>query len=139
MLEEYGHAVKRGADIICEVAGYGASCDAYHITAPQADGAYAARCMVNAMRDARISPEEMDYINAHGTSTPMNDRCETAAVKLAFGHILRSAAMALMWGAALYAGVRSAFAFFAAPGLAAYLSTYLIEPVFRPFEQQEQT
>ena len=85
VLEEYGHAVKRGADIICEVAGYGASCDAYHITAPQADGAYAARCMVNAMRDARISPEEMDYINAHGTSTPMNDRCETAAVKLAFG------------------------------------------------------
>lgn len=61
------------------------------------------------------------------------------AVKLAFGHILRSAAMALIWVAALGAGLRYAFAFFVAPGLAAYLSTYLIEPVFRPFEEQEQT
>ena len=85
VLEEYGHAMQRGAKIYCEVAGYGASCDAYHITAPAADGQYAAKCMLNAMKDAGITPEEVDYINAHGTSTPMNDRCETAAVKLAFG------------------------------------------------------
>ena len=85
VLEEYEHAVKRGARILCEVAGYGASCDAYHITAPAPDGRYAAECMRNAMRDAGIGPEDVDYINAHGTSTPMNDRCETAAVKLAFG------------------------------------------------------
>lgn len=85
MLEEYEHAVKRGAKILGEIVGYGVSCDAHHMTAPLEDGSGAAQCMKNAMKDAGIEPYQVGYINAHGTSTPMNDRGETAAVKLAFG------------------------------------------------------
>ena len=85
VLEEYEHAVKRGAKIYCEVAGYGATCDANHVTAPLADGSMAAACMTNAMKDAGIKPEQIDYINAHGTSTSLNDKGETNAIKLAFG------------------------------------------------------
>lgn len=85
VLEEYEHAKKRGAKIYCEVAGYGTSCDANHITAPLADGSMAARCMVKAMEEAKVSPSDVNYINAHGTSTSLNDKSETLAVKLAMG------------------------------------------------------
>lgn len=85
ILEEYEHAVKRGAKILGEVAGYGASCDANHMTAPLEDGSGAADCMRLAIRDAGIEPCEVGYINAHGTGTPLNDKGETKAVKLAFG------------------------------------------------------
>lgn len=85
ILEEYEHAVKRGAKILGEIAGYGASCDANHMTAPLEDGSGAADCMRLAIRDAGIEPSEVGYINAHGTGTPLNDKGETKAVKLAFG------------------------------------------------------
>lgn len=85
LLEEYEHAVSRGAEILGEIAGYGASCDANHMTAPLEDGSGAAACMKAALADAGITPEQVVYINAHGTSTPMNDKCETRAVKSAFG------------------------------------------------------
>ena len=85
ILEEYEHAVARGAEILGEIAGYGATCDAHHMTAPLEDGSGAAACMTMAMEDGNVRPEEVGYINAHGTGTPLNDRCETAAVKLAFG------------------------------------------------------
>ena len=85
VLEEYEHAKNRGAHIYGEVAGYGATCDANHITAPLADGSMAALCMKKAMEEAQVKPEEMDYINAHGTSTSLNDKSETLAVKVAFG------------------------------------------------------
>lgn len=85
VLEELEHAIKRNAHIYGEVVGYGANCDAYHITAPSSDGSGAAKCMQQAVADANIAPEQIDYINAHGTSTPMNDKCETMAVKKAFG------------------------------------------------------
>ena len=67
------------------MVGYGATCDAYHITAPAPDGAGAARCMIQALKDAGLSGSEVGYINAHGTSTPLNDQTETAAIKTAFG------------------------------------------------------
>ncbi len=85
LLEEYEHAKARGAKIYAEVVGYGASCDAYHITAPSSDGEGGARAMKLAMEEAGITPGEVSYINAHGTSTPTNDRTETLAVKLAMG------------------------------------------------------
>ncbi len=85
ILEEYEHARKRDAAILGEIVGYGASCDANHMTAPLEDGSGAAACMQMAMADGDVSPEQVGYINAHGTGTPLNDRCETAAVKLAFG------------------------------------------------------
>ena len=85
VLEELEHALARNAKIYAEVIGYGANCDAYHITAPSADGSGAAKCMEIAMKDAKIEPSQVDYINAHGTSTHMNDACETMAVKKAFG------------------------------------------------------
>lgn len=85
VLEEYEHAVSRGADILAEVSGYGVSCDAHHMTAPIDDGSGAAACMTSAIEDAEIKLEDIGYINAHGTSTPMNDKCETAAVKTSFG------------------------------------------------------
>lgn len=85
ILEEYEHAKKRGAHIYAEVAGYGCTADAYHITSPAEDGAGAAHAMLFAMQDAGVAPEEVTYINAHGTSTHHNDLFETRAIKLAFG------------------------------------------------------
>lgn len=85
VLESYDHAVARGAKILGEIVGYSASCDAYHITAPAPGGEGAALAMTGALADAGIQPEVIDYINAHGTSTAMNDAGETAAIKLAFG------------------------------------------------------
>lgn len=85
ILEEYEHAVARGAEILGEVSGYGVSCDAHHMTAPLEDGSGAALAMKGALEDAGIKAEDICYINAHGTGTPMNDRCETLAVKTAFG------------------------------------------------------
>ncbi len=85
ILEELEHAKKRGAKIYAEVIGYGCSSDAYHITSPAEDGSGAAKAMENAMKDGRVFPEEVTYINAHGTSTHHNDLFETKAIKLAFG------------------------------------------------------
>lgn len=84
VLEELEHAKARGAKIYAEIVGYGASCDAHHITAPLDDGSGGAQAMVQAIKDAKILPKNIDYINAHGTSTPLNDKTETAAVKAAF-------------------------------------------------------
>lgn len=84
ILEEEGHAKNRGANIYGEVVGYGANCDANHITAPLEDGSMAAKCLTLALNDANVKPEDIDYINAHGTSTHLNDSGETKAIKLAF-------------------------------------------------------
>lgn len=85
VLEELEHAKARGAKIYAEIVGYGSSCDAFHITSPMEDGSGAAKAMVQAINEAGIEKEEVDYVNAHGTSTPYNDLFETRAIKLAFG------------------------------------------------------
>lgn len=93
LLEEYKHARKRGANIYAEVIGYGMSCDAYHMTAPDPEGKGAIRCMEEALKDADMKPEEVTYINAHGTSTQLNDTVETEAIKDVFGDCAKKIAI----------------------------------------------
>ena len=85
MFEEYEHAKARGAKIYAEVAGYGASCDGFHLTAPNPDGICGSKCMTRALKDAGMKPSDIQYYNAHGTSTHKNDSSETNMIKLAFG------------------------------------------------------
>ncbi|MCK5464121.1 MAG: beta-ketoacyl-[acyl-carrier-protein] synthase II, partial [Bacteroidales bacterium] len=85
VLEEYEHAVKRGAKIYAELVGCGMSADAYHLTAPHPDGVGARLVMQNALKDANMTPEQVDYINVHGTATPLGDISETKAIKEVFG------------------------------------------------------
>ena len=93
VLEELEQARKRGAENLAEIVGYGMSGDAHHITAPPEDGSGAVRAMRKTLEDARVSPDQVDYINAHGTSTPPNDRIETLAIKTAFGDHARKLAV----------------------------------------------
>ncbi len=93
VLEELEHALSRGANIIAEVVGYGNTSDAYHITAPSPEGEGGVRCMKMAINDAGINPEDVGYVNAHGTSTPLNDPIETAVVKQVFGEHSKKLAM----------------------------------------------
>jgi 3-oxoacyl-[acyl-carrier-protein] synthase II len=93
VLEEHEHALARGARIYCELVGFGMSSDAYHITLPPEDGDGARRCMVNALRDARLEPDSVHYVNAHGTSTPAGDVIESNAVKHALGDHARRVAI----------------------------------------------
>jgi len=93
VLESEEHARQRGATILGELAGYGATCDAYHITAPRPDGSGAAAAIAMALRHAELNPQDIGYVNAHGTSTPMNDSVETTALKLAFGEYARQLAI----------------------------------------------
>jgi len=85
LLETEEHAKARGAKIYCELAGYAANCDAHHITAPHPEGEGMADCLTSAMESAGVAPSDVQYINAHGTSTPLNDKFETMAYKTAFG------------------------------------------------------
>jgi len=93
VLEELDRALRRGANIYAEVVGYGLSSDAYHIAAPPENGEGAAHCMAMALRNGKIKPVDIDYINAHGTSTPLNDRCETTAIKTVFKEHARKLAI----------------------------------------------
>ena len=90
VLEELEHAQRRGAHIYCELAGYGATADAHHITAPDPDAKGASAVMLQAIDEAGLKPEDIDYINAHGTSTPINDAGETLAIKAVFGERARA-------------------------------------------------
>jgi 3-oxoacyl-[acyl-carrier-protein] synthase II len=99
VLEELAHARARGARIYCEVVGYGNTADAYHMTAPAPDGEGAARCMRMALRSARLNPEDISYINAHGTATLQGDICETKAIKTIFGAYARKVAISSTKGA----------------------------------------
>jgi 3-oxoacyl-[acyl-carrier-protein] synthase II len=89
-MEDLDHAQERGAEIVAEVTGYGMSADAYHITLPRPGGTGAARAMANAMADAGLSPGQIGYVNAHGTSTEANDSTETAAIRIALGEAAHS-------------------------------------------------
>jgi 3-oxoacyl-[acyl-carrier-protein] synthase II len=107
ILEEWSRAEQRGAGILAEIIGYAANNDAHHVTAPDPNGSGAARCMQSALEDAGLHPEEVDYINAHGTSTPLNDVTETLAIKRVFGeHAYRipvssnKSMIGHLWGAA---------------------------------------
>ena len=93
MLEDLEHAKARGARIYAELVGYAASADAFHVTQPAPEGAGAQRCMRQALADARIAPTEIGYINAHGTSTPFNDKNESEAIKAVFGDHARRLAV----------------------------------------------
>jgi len=93
ILEELEHAKKRGAKIYAELVGFGMTGDGYHMTAPDPEGEGAARCMLNALNDASLKPEDISYINAHGTSTPLNDKIETLAIKKIFGSFAKKVAV----------------------------------------------
>ena len=93
VLESLEHALARGARIYCEISGYAATCDAYHITSPDPEGKGLSLAMSRALSDARLQPSEIDYINAHGTSTPYNDKFETLAIKKVFGDCARTVAI----------------------------------------------
>ncbi len=93
VLEELEHATKRGAPILCELVGYGASSDSYHITLPEPEGKGAARAMCNALEDAQLTPEQVDYVNAHGTGTPAGDDVEAKAIVSVFGDYARKVAV----------------------------------------------
>jgi len=99
VLEELEHAKKRGAKIYCELAGYGNTADAYHLTAPAPNGEGAARCMKMALRSGGLTIEDVNYINAHGTSTPQGDVCETQAIKTVFGERAKKIAVSSTKGA----------------------------------------
>jgi 3-oxoacyl-[acyl-carrier-protein] synthase II len=99
VLEELEHAKKRGAKIYCEITGYGNTADAYHLTSPSPDGEGAARCMKMALRNGGLNLEDISYINAHGTSTPQGDVCETQAIKTVFGERAKRIAVSSTKGA----------------------------------------